>query len=329
MVARDEVGYILRIGAHTPPRHPWFGVSAWLAQALTGYEVERKIVSQVGIYTARHDMGSLENPKSVARGDVDVAFTNPPLNARFAMEGIGPYDRPLATFRAIARFPEPDYMVWMVAEETGVTALGQIAERRLPLRIVSGRLGPGGPDPLSFLNEEVMRAYGFGQEQLESWGGKVIHAGNTIAGAPYVIDGRADAIFQEAAHGYDFDAVLKARRMRVLPLDEAVIQHMEERWGFERTVIPAGRFEGVPELPTLAFAGWLLFCRDDFPDELAYLLAKVCDQQRERIGRPMKDQPPLHRWLEYPITREHLVSGCVIPMHSGAERYWQEVGAVS
>jgi uncharacterized protein len=328
MVIRDEVGYIVRIGAHTPPRYPWFNISARLAHALIGYEVEHKIVSQVGIYSARYDMGSLENPKSVARGDFDVAFTNPPLNARFAMEGIGPYDKPQATFRAIARFPEPDYMVWMVAEELDVTSLGQIAERKIPLRVVSGRMGPEGPDPLSFLNEEVMRAYGFGQRQLESWGGKVIHAGNTIAGAPYVIDRRADAIFQEAAFGYDFDEILKARRVRVLPLDERVIRQMEEKWGFERAAVPAGRFEGVPELPTLAYAGWLLFCRDDFPDELAYELARTCDEQREWIGAMVKDQPPLHRGLEYPITREHLVSKCVIPMHPGAERYWCKVGAL-
>jgi uncharacterized protein len=330
VVARDDLGYVLRIAAHTPPRHPWFQISARLAQALTGYERKDKIVSRVGIFTPRHDMGSLENPLTIARGEADVAFTNPPLNARFAMEGRGPYTTPIGVnLRAIARFPEPDYMLWMVAEETGITSMRDIAERRIPLRVVSGRLGPDGPDPLSFLVEEVMRAYGFGQQQLESWGGKVIHAGNTIAGVPVVKSGQADALFQEAAFGRDWDDLVETRRMRLLRLDEDVIQHIEQTWGFPRAWVPQGRFPFVEEkLPTLAYAGWLLFSRDDLPDDLAYVLAKTCVEERALIEAPYRAMDVLHRGMEVPLTPRHLCSECVIPLHPAAEAYYREIGAL-
>jgi uncharacterized protein len=330
-VARDDLGYVLRVVAHTPPRHPWFQISARLAQALTGYERANKIVSRVGIFTPRHDMGSLENPITVAGGEADVGFTNPPVNARFAMEGRGPYHQAVgATLRAIARFPEPDYMLWLVAEELGISSLADIAQRQIPLKVVSGRLGPDGPDPLSFLVEQVMQFYGFGQQELESWGGKVIHAGNTIAGVPVVMRGEADAIFQEAAFGHDWDELVRARRMRCLPLDEDVIRHMQSTWGFDPGVVPRSRFPGLDqELPTLAYAGWLLFSRDDLPDELAYTLAKTCVEERHLIEAPYRDVDVLHRGLEVPLTPEALCSRCVIPLHPAAGAYYREIGALT
>jgi len=329
MVARDDLGYELRIGAHTPP-HGWWVISTLLAGALTKYRRDGAgVVSKVGVVTPRHSMGSLQNPKAIGRGDLDIAICNPPITAKWAMEGRGPYSEPVGNLRAIARFPEADYTIWLVDETFGITSLEQIAERRIPLRVVSGRMGPEGPDPISFVIEEVMNAYGFGQKALESWGGKVIHAGHTGNGVQVMKRGEADALFQEAAFNRAWDDLVASRPMRALPISRDVIDKLNAKWGMEEATVPGDRFPGMAgPLPTIHYGGWLVFCRDDLPDELAYLVAKTCVDISEEVGAPQLPRPVNYRALEVPITPKLLSSRCVIPLHPGAERFYREIGAI-
>ena len=99
--------------------------------------------------------------------------------------------------------------------------------------------------------------------------------------------------------------------------------------GFPEAVIPKGRLKGIEEDQlTVDYGGWLLFCREDLPEELGYLLAKVSMEQRGRIGAPYKDVAPHIRGLEYPITPEHLCTDCIIELHKGAEKYYREYGCL-
>jgi TRAP-type uncharacterized transport system substrate-binding protein len=245
------------------------------------------------------------------------------------MEGRGPYKESVGNLRALARFPEADYTIWLVDESTGITSLEQVAERRIPLRVVSGRMGPEAPDPLSFVVEEVMNAYGFGQEALESWGGKVIHPGNTHAGINVMKRGEADAIFQEAAFNRGWDELCEMRRMRPLPISRAVIDKLHAKWGLEETVVPGDRLKGMTKpLPTIHYGGWLLFCRDDLPEDLAYHVARTCVAISDEVGAPQMPRPVNYRAIEVPITPKLLSSRTMIPLHPGAERFYREIGAL-
>ena len=94
-------------------------------------------------------------------------------------------------------------------------------------------------------------------------------------------------------------------------------------------MIPRGRLKGIErDLLTLSFGGWLLFCRADLPDEIAYLLARTSMERRDRIAAPYEDLPPHLRDIEVPITPEHLCNDCVVPLHPGAERYYKEFGCL-
>ena len=55
---------------------------------------------------------------------------NPPVTAKMAMEGKGPYKERVGELRALARFPEPDYIFWLVAEELGVNSFEDLAKRK-------------------------------------------------------------------------------------------------------------------------------------------------------------------------------------------------------
>jgi uncharacterized protein len=306
MVQRDEWGYILKIASHTP-FHPWAKITAALAQSLDGNREKAGVVSSVGVYTPKFGLGSLENPRMVGRGEVDVGITNPPVTAKLAMEGIGPYRESVGSLRAIARFPEPDYIFWLVDEKLGIASMEDIPRRKPKLTLVSGRRCPTGPDTITWAIEEVMKQYGFAYKDIEAWGGKVLYPGQATIGVP----------------------IVNSYPMNSLGLRAEVVEHMKSKYGFVENTIPKGRLKGTEkDLLTLDYGGWLLFCREDLPEELAYLLAKASMDNRERIAAPYKDQPPHIRSLEVPITGQHLSSKCVIPLHPGAERYYKEIGCL-
>jgi hypothetical protein len=109
MLERDEYGYVLKIVSNFP-YHPWWRLTSQLVE---GFRDKKKtgLVSSVGVYSPKFGLGSFENPKMIGRGEVDAGIINPPVTAKMAMEGRGPYKERVGELRAIARFPEPDYFL--------------------------------------------------------------------------------------------------------------------------------------------------------------------------------------------------------------------------
>ena len=204
-----------------------------------------------------------------------------------------------------------------------------IVARRPAMTLVSGRVGPTGPDTLTWTVEQVMKWYGFSYDDVNSWGGRVLFPGPAVVGVPMVRRGEGNAVFQEGVHDESWEELAEARPMRCLELDPQAVAYMRDTYGFEEAVIPKGRLKGIDrDLLTVSFGGWLLFCRADLPDEIAWLLAQTSMERRDRIAAPYKDLPPHLRDLEVPITPEHLCNGCVVPLHPGAERYYKEFGCM-
>ena len=105
----------------------------------------------------------------------------------------------MGELRAIARFPEPDYIFWLVAEELDIHSMEELAARKPAVTLVSGRVGPTGPDTLTWTVEQVMKWYGFSYEDVNSWGGQVLFPGPAIVGVPMVRRGEGNAVFQEGS----------------------------------------------------------------------------------------------------------------------------------
>jgi TRAP-type uncharacterized transport system substrate-binding protein len=327
MVERDQYGYLLKIVANFP-YHPWWRLASQLVEGFRDRK-RNTIVSSVGVYSPKFGLGSLENPKMIGRGEVDAGIINPPVTAKMAMEGKGPFKESVGELRAIARFPEPDYIFWLVAQELGIESMEDFPRRKPRFTLVSGRMGPTGPDTLTWTVEQIMKYYGFGYQDVESWGGKVLFPGPSVVGVPLVRNGAAQAIFQEGVHHPMWEELAEARPLRCLGLSRGAVDYMKETYGFSEAVIPKGRLKGIEqELLTVDYGGWLLACREDLPDELAYLLAKVSADQSDAISAPFKDQPKHLQSLEIPLTPQLLCTKCVIPLHKGAESYYREIGCL-
>jgi hypothetical protein len=71
---------------------------------------------------------------SVARGEMQLAISNPAMYLALALRGTGPYKAPIA-LRAITIIPSPDQLAFAVTEKTGIRTFAEIRERRYPLRV--------------------------------------------------------------------------------------------------------------------------------------------------------------------------------------------------
>jgi uncharacterized protein len=318
---------IVQFGAQNPT-HPWWYVADRIVQALVGYEDRLLPGVQFAVATPRDLQGALNNPIDVAAGTLALGITTPSVSARMAVEGIGAYDAVHPGLRAIAAYPHIDYLIFAIDAETGITSFEQLAEERYPLRLVSGRRSAGGIDVLTFAVEEVLKQYGISYATIEQWGGEVFFPGPSHIGGQLVLDGRAQAMFQEAEMLPIWGEIdTPPRRMNYLPVAERVRDHMLTTYGFAKSEIPAGRWPSVTgPVPTVDFSGWLVFCREDLPEDWAYAVAKACDHQRDAVNNGPGN---VTRCLALPLDTGYMFTDTAIELHDGARRYAEEQGYIS
>lgn len=310
---------LLRLGTQNPA-HPWWYISERIAEALIGFRDPILPGRRVALYTPPALQGARANPIAVARGELDAAITTPSVTAKMATEGVGVYAEPYDGLRAIAAYPHIDFLVFMVDAATGISSFEELVERRYPLTLVTGRRSTDGADDvLTFAVEEVLRGYGISYATIEEWGGRVVYGGPTHIGGPLMLNGEADALFQEARSSPVWRQIADSRDVNVLAVDEGVRERMERAYGFAPATVPEGHYRGVDApVPTVDFSGWLLFCREDLPDDWAYALARACD-----LTRPLVDEgdAEIRRSLDLPLDPLYMFNETVLPLHEGAAAY--------
>jgi TRAP-type uncharacterized transport system substrate-binding protein len=313
----------LRFGTQNPA-HPWWHIAAVVSERLIGFGDRLLEDTRVALVTPPALQGARWNPIGVSEGELDLAITTPSATARLALDGTGIYDRPYPGLVAIAAYPHLDFLVFAIDSATGIESFEQLVERRYPLRLVTGRRSAGGDDDvLTFTVEEVLRGYGLDYATIEEWGGTVHYGGPTLVGGKLMLDGTAEALFQEAQMTPIWHEIDRARPITYLSVSEPVRRHMAGL-GLAPATMPAGHYAGVrADVPTVDFGGWLLFCRDDLPDEIAYAVARACDETRAAVE---SGPPPVQRSLELPIVPRSLFTDTVVPLHPGAEAYARDRG---
>lgn len=320
--AAEQADTVIRFGAQNPG-HPWWVIGAAVTEALVGFYEPLLPSVRVALTTPSALQGARNNPLEVGAGDLDVGITTPATAGELARRGRGIYSEPIENLRAIASYPHIDYLVFAVDAATGIRSFEELVEKRHPLRLVTGRKTAGEQDMLTYLVEQVLLGYGIAYETIEEWGGTVTYGGPTHIGGKLMLEGKADALFQEAQTAYVWPQIADSRPCNFLSVDPAIAAHIQSELGFEPAVMPAGRYTGVErDVSTVDFSGWLVFCRDDLPEQWAYALARACVQTTEEV---VGDQE-VHRSLRTPIDPAYLFTHTAIPLHEGARRFATDAG---
>jgi TRAP-type uncharacterized transport system substrate-binding protein len=75
----------------------------------------------------------------------------------------------------------------------------------------------------------------------------------------------------------------------------------------------------------LDFSDFLLVCRDDFPDDIAYVIASLLCETPELLENQYRHIPPKNSPVTWPL-QPRKIATTPIPLAAGAERYYRQGG---
>ena len=254
----------------------------------------------------------------VARGEIQLAISNPAMYLALAVRGVGPYKNPIP-LRAITVIPSPDQLAFAVTEKSGLQSLHEIRARRAPLRI---SLRGQRDHALHPVVDAVLAVAGFSLDDIVSWGGQVRYDD----GLPMKSNrfgamqrGEVDMIVDEAVRGWA-NAALDAG-MRILPLDDAILTKLEAL-GLRRAIMPKARYSKLgADLPTLDFSGFAVYTHASVPDAIVTSICAALESRKDRIGWQEPGPLPLEQ-----MCRDTADGPLVIPLHPAAEQFWRGRG---
>lgn len=296
--------------AAMPPGTSWYVFAATLAQLLEprlpGYSME---------IFARG--GGTGNPVLVERGKASIALCQATV-ARWAWDGL-----PLAfqgvRHRRIRALAGGLNSVWIVAvaredylRRTGRRTLAEILRARPAPRIAMKP--PGSTVPV--VADMILEHYGLSREAIVAAGGSVLQvAVNQIP--EMLADGRVDLYFESAIKGHPaLTEAATTAGIRFLDFDEDLLAGLARR-GLTPGLMPVwfkGRAEPLPSVD----CGTVLIARDDFPDDLAYLVTSTLCERRDTMIEAHK------AWADFRPDSAARREATGIPLHPGAERYFRE-----
>jgi uncharacterized protein len=216
---------------------------------------------------------------------------------------------PRTQLRAVAFIQSPAYYIVAVKSNLGISDLAEIAQKRIPVKIMASAVGQ------RQLTPAVLEYYGLSKEVVESFGGTfdthysrdadfdVMLGFGSLTNAPEFTH------WYHATQKYDFKYLELASELR---------EQLNRLFYAEEQTMPLGYFRGVDKpVTTVVQNGIVIYGRVDMPDDFAYTLAKAMDEHQDLL---------VWRHMHWSYNRRTVWNAPGLPLHPGAERYYKEKG---
>lgn len=257
--------------------------------------------------------GTIANIKLVDQKKVDIAFTLHNVYGN-ALRGEAPFKKKYKDLRVLCNIQGFSAFYFMVNEDTGLTSIEEIKEKKYPLKICTF-LKSGSPE---IYTRRLLEEYGMTYDDIKSWGGQVNFSQWTDC-VSLIRDGHANALLGATALPSPFHAeAAKARKMRMLPIKEKVIQDMIKKYHDLEVIIPKGTYGITPyDMPTVG-STYYLFARKDLSDKIAYALVS-------QMAKHEKEVKNVHTTFKT-FTGPKMAADLVGEVHPGALKFYKEKG---
>ena len=312
----------------------WLKVGSMLGLGLTGYFGALPKGSSVSIHTAHTGEMCLQGPGLVDAGVYHFGITTPTWLARTAAEGRGTMgfgEKPLK-LKAVGVLPHFDQLALAVRKDLGITSIRQLKDQKVPLRISTAPTHLS--HPVGWVLDVLLAEYGMEIEDFERWGGAVIYGDrqpNFMEAVPggrrdrvsAMKAGELDAVFDEALMTLPWQRIADSVDLTYLPVDRDVLEVLERKHYIRSCVLPEGRLRGIgPGVGAIDFTGWTIYCREDLPDRLVYLMLQGMEEQKQQIESLFQPGQGLTGAVDLSATWKDTE----LPLHPGAAQYYREKG---
>jgi len=245
------------------------------------------------------------NLLQAGRGELAFALGDSVADAWNGVEDAG-FKAPLKKLRAIAG-TYPNYIQIVASKESGITTLADLKGKRISV---------GAPKSGTELNARaIFKAAGLSYEDM----GKVEFL--PYAESVELIKNRQlDATLQSSGLGMAAIRDLAATLPITFVAIPAEITAKIDNAAYQAASIPAGTYDGQDsDVPTVAITN-ILVSHEGVSDEVAYQMTKLMFDNLERLGNAHSAAKD--------IKLEGAAKDLPIPLHSGAERFYKEAGAL-
>jgi uncharacterized protein len=258
--------------------------------------------------------GGLQNPAVVASKGAEIGWGLPFLNAA-AYKGMAPFEKPLEELRALAGGMSMNYFHFYVDAESPLNTMDEIFGQKKKVRLAISQAGSSD----TWVLERVLDSYKTGIPELEKAGFTFLR-GNYAFQANQFKDQNADGVFTFLAiPGAAVTEASVGRKLKLLDFSDSALKYLDQ-FGITRGKIPVGTYEKAANTKdvTTAVAGSVITVHKDMTDELAYRLTKAFNDNYEKARK-------VHASMETYEIKDG-PTGCGVPLHPGAIKYYKEKG---
>jgi TRAP transporter TAXI family solute receptor len=260
----------------------------------------------------------IQNMSKVQQGETEIAWGLPPFIAA-SYNGTDPFKDKHTDMRLVMNGLGFVHIQFGVPADYPYKSIREIFEKKGPITI--GTTPPGGSD--EWVMRKIFEFYKTTYADVRGRGGKVILVSYSDLTTQYR-DRNMDIFFANlAVPGASIQEASLARKMRILPMDDDLIKHMESL-GLSRGVIPKGSYKDVVnndvDIPTIAMANTIV-ANAKVPEQQVYeftkILLKNVDDVR-KVHPAFKDFNP-----------KDAVKLANVPLHPGASKAYKEAGLLN
>jgi TRAP-type uncharacterized transport system substrate-binding protein len=267
--------------------------------------------------------GGTDAITAVLDGEVQAALFVPAEFARTIFERRGICSREdVGRLRALGTLPQDDRLVFAIDARYGIRDFATLRTKCPALRLSTA--WDDGVNMTGFAAHRMLEVSGISAATIESWGGSLLLGEAPWDVIPRVTSGEADAVLFEAVMTPYWREMCAARDVNFLPFEDAALEQVENKFAWRRSEVAADRFPGLrAPFQALDFSDFLLCCRDDFPDDVAYVIASILCETPEILESQYRHIPPKDSPVTYPL-KPQKIAATPIPLARGAERYYRE-----
>ena len=258
--------------------------------------------------------GGLANTINVPKGEIDLGFSKNNVS-KAATLGEEPFEEKLPGIKAVLGSVGSKTQI-VTPKKTGITSIRQIIDEKKSVRISVGEKASTTELAIRLMLEE----YGVTYDDIISWGGTVYFKQFTEANE-LMTAGRLDVQFNSGACPLSaFIQLATTVDLRMLPIDEKVIEQLSQKYGYAKSYITNEHYDFVTEdTPTFQDLT-IIIVREDVPEEIVYKITKAIGDNLDYFYNVQQSL--------LAMTQETMWQGTGVDLHPGAKRYYKEIGVM-
>jgi TRAP transporter TAXI family solute receptor len=249
--------------------------------------------------------GSVDNARMVGTGDLQFGMCMGDI-AYQAMTGGGKFDQAYPKVRALFA-TYSSISQWITLADSGINSIADFKGKKIAVgmpgsgsEVASGLVISN--SGINYPDEIDPQYIGVGE------GAEAVRDGH--AAAAHAMGGLPQGGFLDLA---------ETKSVKMVPVDKAAVDKIREKEPYYFAAqIPAGLYKGVDEPVDSIGVKCMVIVNEDVPEDLVYEITKACWENMDQMisgHASLKEMEP-----------DYVAKDLPIPLHPGAEKYWEEQG---